>query len=196
MFVFSKPLAAFLCASTGGYHAGYSTVDSDPASLGQRLEHSRLRGFARERLENRHGGLCADYGRLRKLFRQQCGGSLHRAATACRCGLPCRSDLWRPVSDRPSAGQRAEQYGFSRQRGRCHYLYATLVARNCSATARNCVAISTAEIPANHHVSITQRAYLKPGQSTSASPDAMVNPLVIYRPNSVLSGQTQILLLD
>jgi hypothetical protein len=28
MFVFSKPLAAFLCASTGGYRAGYCTVDS------------------------------------------------------------------------------------------------------------------------------------------------------------------------
>jgi hypothetical protein len=76
------------------------------------------------------------------------------------------------------------------------YLYAAIVARSCSYTSRNCIAIDNTEIPANHHVSITQRAYIKPGQSTSASPDAMLNPLVIYRPNTALSGEIQILLLD
>ncbi len=74
------------------------------------------------------------------------------------------------------------------------YLYSAIVARSCSYTTRNCLAIGTADIPTNHHVSITQRAYIKPGQTTSADPDTMVNPVVIFRPATGLLSATSILL--
>lgn len=59
-------------------------------------------------------------------------------------------------------------------------LFVTLVSRSCPYAAAYCINLNgTSLIPASSPVTLTQRAYLKPGTTTGANPDVMVDTEVI-----------------
>lgn len=62
-------------------------------------------------------------------------------------------------------------------------LYVSAVSRKCRpALGTDCVTISAADLPPSSFVSITQRAYVKPGTTTGADPDVMLTPIAVFRP--------------
>ena len=64
-------------------------------------------------------------------------------------------------------------------------LYVSALSRDCpTSLAANCIDLSdTATLPTGTGVSVTQRAYIKPGTTTGADPDAMLPPLLVFRPS-------------
>ncbi|WP_345973968.1 hypothetical protein [Sulfurimonas sp. HSL3-7] len=59
-------------------------------------------------------------------------------------------------------------------------LYASVVSRDCEASLGDyCVDINMTEVPLRWPLAITQRAYVKPGSTSGASPNALLSPYVI-----------------
>ena len=58
--------------------------------------------------------------------------------------------------------------------------YTAVVSRTCEASLGNyCVEVNTTELPLLHPLGITQRAYVKPGSTSGANPNALLSPYVI-----------------
>lgn len=63
------------------------------------------------------------------------------------------------------------------------FLYAARLSRDCPKTIRFCIALNTRDgLPLHDMAAVVQRAYLKPGTTTGANPEAMLTPKVIFRP--------------
>lgn len=61
-------------------------------------------------------------------------------------------------------------------------LYVSMLSRQCGgATKPYCIEIGTDVLPEQHPIAVTQRAYLKPGQSTGGNPDALLPPILVFR---------------
>jgi len=59
-------------------------------------------------------------------------------------------------------------------------LYTAVVSRTCEVSLGNyCVEINTTEVPLLYPLAITQRAYVKPGSTSGANPNALLSPYVI-----------------
>ena len=59
-------------------------------------------------------------------------------------------------------------------------LYAAVVSRACEASLGDyCVEVNATEVPLLNPLGITQRAYLKPGTTSGANPNALLSPYVI-----------------
>ena len=74
-------------------------------------------------------------------------------------------------------------------------LYAAMVSRDCTGAAHSaavspyCIDLSAAalaaegiDLPADAVIAVTQRAYLKPGQTSGANPDVSLPPVLVFRP--------------
>ncbi|WP_420264962.1 hypothetical protein [Candidatus Magnetominusculus dajiuhuensis] len=62
-------------------------------------------------------------------------------------------------------------------------LYVTLISRQCEYAADYCVALTdTTDLPLSSRISVTQRAYVKPGTTSGANPDTLLTPQVIITP--------------
>jgi hypothetical protein len=63
------------------------------------------------------------------------------------------------------------------------YFYTALLERSCTVAPAYCLDLSDlGALPLNAIISVTQRAYVKPGTTTGANPNVMLSPLVIFRP--------------
>jgi len=58
-------------------------------------------------------------------------------------------------------------------------LYVTVVSRACESLGDYCVEVNATEVPLSDPMGITQRAYVKPGTTSGANPDALLSPYVI-----------------
>ena len=63
-------------------------------------------------------------------------------------------------------------------------LYVAAASRSCrSDFGDTCVDLSdTDTLPLSSLAALTQRAYVKPGKTTGADPDAMLTPVLVFRP--------------
>jgi len=74
-------------------------------------------------------------------------------------------------------------------------LYAAMVSRDCSGAGNSaavspyCIDLSDAALaaegivlPIDAPIAVTQRAYLKPGQTSGANPDVLLPPVLVFRP--------------
>jgi len=63
-------------------------------------------------------------------------------------------------------------------------LYVAMLSRSCEgAVSRYCIELSDTQLlPEASRISVTQRAYLKPGQTSGANPDVLLAPIVVFRP--------------
>ena len=62
-------------------------------------------------------------------------------------------------------------------------LYTAIVARRCTVASHYCVALDERKaLPLSVGISVTQRAYIKPGTTTGANPDKLLTPILVFRP--------------
>ena len=62
-------------------------------------------------------------------------------------------------------------------------LYTAILARRCTVAPQYCVALDDRQaLPLSVGISVTQRAYIKPGTTTGANPDKLLTPILVFRP--------------